>query len=452
MSALPEREPEARIQAVHALPDPPAEFTPGTLIAGRYQVHDVIGRGGMATVYRGHDERLKRDVAIKVRHSLPSQPAPPMQEEQISSQLIHSNIVSIFDAGQIPDDEPGSGSTFIVMQYIQGTTAHDIAPVSWRRALDMMKQVAAGLAAAHARGFVHCDVTPGNVLIDRTGRVLLADFGIAVEAESEAEDFVHGSPSYIAPERVHGAKADARMDVFGLGGVFAFLLTAKHPRSGAPLELPERCPEAVREIIVRARAQDPVARYADASEFLEALESAPDVISRNADVDSYSDANAVTTHVPVERDYLVDAEKTMRADTVVAVVPHEPALSPGHSPDRTQLDRDRSERRSVFRARAILGVVLALILGVLIVDTTFNESAPAALGSPDAMAMVEMPDVSGMTFADAVEVLSESGIVVSRVDVVYGPGPLNEVVAQSPAVGQVLDGSETVTLVVRTGR
>ncbi|HUG14946.1 MAG TPA: protein kinase [Thermomicrobiales bacterium] len=447
MSALPDRERASHVPVVHALPDPPGHLPPGTRIAGRYRVDDVIGRGGMATVYRGHDELLLRDVAIKVRASQPGQPAPPLQEEQISSRLHHSNIVSIFDAGQIPEDEPGGGSAFIVMEHVYGTTALDIAPAHWAEALDIVRQVASGLSAAHELGFVHCDVTPGNVLIDRNGRALLADFGVAVEADSEAEDYVHGSPSYLAPERVQGANATARVDVYGLGGVFAYLLTGKHPQSDIPLELPDSCPEAVREIIHRARSRNPNDRYADARRLAAALDEAPELISVGDGSRAQLDADAITRHVPVARE-----AAPAPAGAIIREEPSGRDASPDPVIETARPVPERAHGRSVVRAAALVAIALAVVLGLVIANATFTGTTPSTIDPPGANAAVEMPDVSGMTFAAAIEQLSEREIGVSRVDVVYGPGPLNQVVAQEPPAGQQLTGEEVVTLVVRTGR
>ena len=222
MSAMP----EVRHMTIAAVPsptdDPVTEIEPGSLIAGRYRLDEIIGRGGMATVFRGHDERLARDVAVKVCAPCDGQ-LPPMREERVSSALIHNHVVSIFDGGDIPQGEPGAGCSYIVMEYVHGTTAQEIAPVPWQRAVELVRQAADGVAAAHAHGIVHCDVKPSNLLIDDQGRVLVADFGVAAEAESEVGDYVHGSPAYIAPERLHGDRPTPRVDVFGLGGVLAFL-------------------------------------------------------------------------------------------------------------------------------------------------------------------------------------------------------------------------------------
>lgn len=455
MSALSDREHEARRPALRALPDLPKPLPAGTLIAGRYRIDEVLGRGGMATVYRGHDERLRRDVAVKVCHARQDLPAPPLQEEHVSSRLIHNNIVSIFDAGHVPDGEPAAGSAFIVMEYVKGTTAHDIAPVSWRQAIDIVSQAAVGLSAAHALGFVHCDVTPSNVLIDESGRVLLADFGVAVEANSAADDIVHGSPSYIAPERIEGANADARVDVYGLGGVLAYLLTARHPHPDEPVAFPPNCPQAVRDIVVTARARRPDERYANARELEEALSDAPSLITSGDGRYVHVTADAVTQHVPVQPEpaptvwkpvhRLPDAGDALASDGDIVEEQPEPGAATGVPA--------RWWRSGQARTRAIAALLaLVVLVGLVAVEAMSTDSAPVTSGPPGIATVVEMPAVDGMQFADAIEQLAQQGITVTRVDVIYGPGPLNQVVAQEPASGQVLEAGQDVTLVVRTGR
>ena|GEM_PF-5921623 len=240
----------------------------GTLIANRYRLASVIGRGGTATVWRAHDERLGRDVALKISRRPLAHVPLPNGEERFSGALTHPNVVSIFDAGEI--EPPSPVGSFVVMEYIDGPTALQIAPVHWQQAVDIIVQAADGLAALHDHGIVHCDVKPGNLLIDRRGRVLVADLGIATEIDGEIGEYVHGSPAYLAPERLRGECASPRVDVYGLGGVLAHLITGKRPDDG-PVTLPLNCPAPLAEVIGRSRSQAAADRYADAHEFREAV-------------------------------------------------------------------------------------------------------------------------------------------------------------------------------------
>jgi serine/threonine-protein kinase len=217
MSAMIEHASDQTLQL--PLADAPREPAPGDLLAGRYRVLAPIADGGMARVFRARDERLRRDVALKIQRA--GAASAPMREERAASAVFHPHVVAVFDGGQLPDGEPGAGAAFIVMEYVPGPTACDIAPLDCARAINIVCQAAEGLAAAHAAGVIHNDIKPSNILLGANGQAKLADFGAAAIAQTEVGDYVHGSPAYIAPERLRGARPDPRQDVYGLGGVLA---------------------------------------------------------------------------------------------------------------------------------------------------------------------------------------------------------------------------------------
>ena len=431
----------------------------GDVIAGRYRLDEIIGQGGMATVWRGHDERLGRDVAIKVCPPTDAVMPLPVREERLSSTLLHPNVVSIFDAGDIADGEPGAGSAFIVMEFVSGTTAHQLAPVGWREAVRIVRQAADGLAAAHERGIVHCDVKPGNLLIDQRGRVLVADFGIAMPSESEIGEFVHGSPAYLAPERLVGAPADPRADVYGLGGVLAFLITGHRPAEDL-VSLPLNCPSQIARVIERSRAPNPLERYADAREFQAALDRAAGTEVNRRDVDtvitersshSQPRATAATSRRVISHPMRVQPTPArQRAQQTAAMSPSPMQIArPGTSTrSRPPAYRPASRRhRGTVFVACIAGLLLLLLAGLVLRQIISIET----VSSPPAAAAIDMPNVQGVTFVAAIESLSERGLIVERVDVIYGPGPINQVVAQNPAPGATIDDDDPVTLVVRTG-
>jgi len=410
------------------------ELRPGDRIARRYRLQEVIGRGGMATVYRARDERLQRAVAVKVSHWAEELPAPPLREELVASALIHPNIVAIFDGGEIPAGEPGAGACFIVMEYVPGTTASARAPLPWRQVVDIVAQTCDGLAAAHARGIVHCDVKPGNILIDESGRVRVVDFGVAATMESAPADYVHGSPAYIAPERQRGARPDPRMDVFGLGGLLAFLLTGQHlDRDQAAFTLPPSCPRDMAAVIARARSHDPARRYPDAAAFKEAVLATSDPAqARQAVPSTVAHARLVPT-APADA-------RVIRART-------QSTRAAGRRTPLAGLMRSR-----VWRSPAVMlvaAVVLALLLGGALLLPRLLDGKP---GTAPVAAAVAMPDVRDQSFGAALEGLAQQGLHVERVDVVYGPGPLNQVVAQEPEPGTAMHAGDEVVLIVRTGR
>ncbi len=448
------------------------ELTPGILLVGRYRLDEVVGHGGMATVWRGHDERLGRDVAIKV--CLPASPEipRPIPEERLSSALLHPNIVSIFDAGTISSDSAPAGTSFIVMEFVDGTTAHDIAPVPWRRAVSIVRQAAEGLAAAHERGIVHCDVKPGNILLDQRGRVLVADFGIAVPVESDCGDYVHGSPAYVAPERLTGAPADPRVDVYGLGGVLLFLISGKRPSDGG-ISLPSDCPDELVDVIARARANDARERYIDARAFHFALERLDHVSKSEPESASAATARILRDAPSATEDsqppIAIRVQRTQNHRNPVRPVRRRhsiqetaamPSIS-GRSQRIVQPVSSVVQRRTAFRPHqgwSPPSVVVASIVGILLllaVVMTLREivvSNNVNPGTAAASAAFTMPDVQGMTFAAAIDSLSQQGIVVDRVEIVYGPGPTNQVVAQDPPFGAEVSDDQSMTLVVRTDR
>jgi serine/threonine-protein kinase len=428
-------------------------LTPGSIVGGRYRLDAVIGQGGMATVWRGHDERLDRTVAVKIAVPAAGDHAHGYREERVSSALQHPNIVSIFDAGEIPEGQPGGGSAFIVLEFVEGTTAQSVAPLPWREAVRIVSQAAEGLAAAHERGIVHCDVKPGNLLIDRSGRVLVADFGVAAPAESEVGDFVHGSPAYIAPERLRGEPPDPRADVYGLGGVLAYLLTGRRPDDGRRIQPWAGCPRWLDEVVMRARAEDPAVRHADAREFRLALEQAEREIGSPHDADSSAprtiriDRRAIQASAPDLPRRVISRPASARTGPANGRLVPRRAGALTTSRDRGFRPQSRAGSLAVAFGLAVVITALATLLVRDVITV-----APAEPGMEPAIAAAQMPDLEGVNFAAAIDALTERGLIVERVEVVYGPGPLNQVVAQAPEPGANVDSEDEITLVVRTGR
>ena len=204
-------------------------------LAGRYNVRAVLGEGGMGTVYLGHDDTLQRDVAIKVIRAdhLGGRAARErfLQEARVVAALRHPNIVSVFAAGE------AEGILWFAMEYVDGESLRELitrtGPVPVARALDMVSDLAGALEAAHRRDVVHRDVKPENILVEReTGRVLLADFGVAralaQPSQHTGTGFIVGSPRYMSPEQIDGVGTlDGRSDLYSLALVGYELVTGK---------------------------------------------------------------------------------------------------------------------------------------------------------------------------------------------------------------------------------
>ncbi|NNF56601.1 MAG: protein kinase [Rhodothermaceae bacterium] len=279
-----------------ARPDAPAGADPYGLsgqTVSHYAVQDVLGGGGMGVVYRAEDTRLRRTVALKFLPPLLSRDAHAkerfMAEAQAASALDHPNICTVHEIG-----ETDSGQLFIAMAYYPGETLRarlKRGPVPVAEATDLAVQVARGLAKAHAKGIVHRDVKPANVMITPEGRAKLVDFGVAKMADTlltQAGTTV-GTIAYMSPEQTRGEAVDARTDLWALGVVLYEALTGERPFRGAYdqavvfsilHEDPEpvtavnpSVPPALDPVIGRCLQKDPARRYSDASALLADLEA-----------------------------------------------------------------------------------------------------------------------------------------------------------------------------------
>ena len=269
----------------------PVNTAEGTLLAGRYRIIERLGSGGMAAVYLAQDERLDRRVAVKRMHAGRGDDMDARRferEAKIGASLSHPNLVSIFDPLQ--DDE----SVLIVMEYVDGETLGDLLArgrVEPERAVEIVRAVADALDHAHASGIVHRDITPGNVLLGSDGAVKLADLGIAKAVERTditGTGTVLGTPAYMAPEQLEGAKLGPSVDVYALATMAFEMLTGRKARRGRTAveiahqvvnetppdahEIEPAVPPAVADAIRAGMAIDPSGRPRSATAFAERLE------------------------------------------------------------------------------------------------------------------------------------------------------------------------------------
>jgi len=263
------------------------------VIGGRYELEELVGSGGMSSVYKAHDTLLERHVALKVLHEHRTDDEFVerfRREARAVAQLSHPNIVTVIDRGE---DE---GRQFIVFEYIDGKTLKDCLdeqgrmPV--RRALELAIEVAHALAFAHDHGLVHRDVKPQNVLLNGDGAAKVTDFGIARSLEVQGvtqSGTVLGTSSYIAPEQASGHAVEPATDVYSLGVVLFELLTGRVPFTGesfvsvamqhvaepppSVLDLRPEVPLRVANAVDRALAKSPGDRFASMHDFADELEA-----------------------------------------------------------------------------------------------------------------------------------------------------------------------------------
>jgi eukaryotic-like serine/threonine-protein kinase len=266
----------------------------GDVIAGRYELLELVGTGGMSSVWRSHDRLLDRVVAIKILHEQFTADAEYVErfrrEARAVAQLSHPNIVTVIDRGE---DE---GRQFIVFEYIEGENLKGAieraGQLPVRDALTLTLQMARALAFAHARGLVHRDVKPQNVLLTEDGRAKMTDFGIARSVDVDGVTVtgtVLGTSEYIAPEQAQGRRVDALTDVYSLGVVLYELLTGTVPFRGEnfvaialrhvnepPPSVLERRPDVpprVATAVERAMAKRPEERFQSMGELASELET-----------------------------------------------------------------------------------------------------------------------------------------------------------------------------------
>jgi len=271
----------------------------GARFAGRYDILDLLGSGGMGVVYRAFDREVGETVAIKaLRPELEFDPTMLerfKQELRLARRITHRNVVRTYDLGE------ADGVYFITMEYVRGTTVatliHDAGRLAVPATLTIGKQVCRALEVAHEEGIVHRDIKPQNLLVDPGGFLKVMDFGIARLAERRADatqgltgvGVVIGTPRYMAPEQLFGEPVDARTDLYATGAVLFECLTgrpvfeapslpallARHvqDRPPDPSALNSEVPESLSRVVLRALARRPEERWASASELLHALES-----------------------------------------------------------------------------------------------------------------------------------------------------------------------------------
>ena len=263
------------------------------LIANRYRLGEIIGRGGMATIYRAHDTRLGRDVALKLLRpeiSADRDLADRFRREALAATVLrHQNIVACVDTGSDP------AGPFLVMDLIEG---EDLAarltrtgPLPATEVARIGLDIARALGVAHIRGIVHRDVKPSNILLARDGRAMITDFGIArlaADAEAALPGTTLGSVQYFSPEQAQGLTTTPASDVYGLGLVMFEALTGRRPWSGetpgqiavarvgarapSPRDSRPDVPIPLDGVVTRALAADPADRYPSGSAMAIALE------------------------------------------------------------------------------------------------------------------------------------------------------------------------------------
>lgn len=400
-------------------PSSAAPLSTDRLLAGRYRLIERIDRGGTAEVWRGRDERLDRDVAVKI---LGAEADPAFRERftmeaRRAAAVSHPHIVTVFDEGQDGSD------AFIVMEEVRGKSLRDI--VAERGALPaaevatLIRQLAGALDATHRAGLVHLDVKPANVIVDDSGNAKLTDFGIARAARDSEERELVGTARYIAPERLEGRPVTERADVYGLALVAYELLTGQPAFLGAENEdllrdrlergaprlrsVDKALSETADAVVAKGLAREPERRFPTAGAFALALSDA---------------VNDPVTRVLRPIIATTAARRWPRVDSLLA-----------------------------------LGLVLAILVGVVYFFAKFPAVTigTTASGAPSATVAAGVPRVVGVKLDEAIRTLQGAGFNV-RWDVASSQGPACQVVSQDPSAGAQAARGTYVSVLYASGK
>ncbi|GAA3821556.1 Stk1 family PASTA domain-containing Ser/Thr kinase [Nocardioides panacisoli] len=426
----------------------------GSTVGGRYQLGELLGRGGMAEVRKGVDTRLGRVVAVKrLRTDLASDAtfqARFRREAQSSASLNHPAIVAVYDTGEEPtDDGSGVAQPYIVMEYVAGRTLRDILregrKILPERALEITSGVLSALDYSHRAGIIHRDIKPGNVMLTPSGDVKVMDFGIARAMSDAASSMtqtaaVVGTAQYLSPEQARGETVDSRSDVYSAGCLLYELLTGRPPFVGDS-------PVAVAYQHVREPAVPPSHHDADLTPEIDAIVMKS--LAKRVE-DRYQSAAAMRT----------DIERYLAGRPVQAVIPPPPP-DPGPPTTATQVvptpgpgvvdtnPRGRAVSDDEPRSRAWLWVLIGLLVIALLAAAFW--AWPKLFPSAPSEALV--PDVIGLDRQAAREKLAAEGFDVDdRLAACSDKYAEDHVTEQDPTGDEsAVPESTTVKLTLSTG-
>ncbi|MFI3307483.1 MAG: Stk1 family PASTA domain-containing Ser/Thr kinase [Mycoplasmatota bacterium] len=418
----------------------------GSKINDRYQIVKMIGEGGMANVYLAYDTILDRNVAIKVlRGDLAEDEkfVRRFQREAISSSLLnHPNIVEMYDVGE--DD----GKYYIVMEFIEGKTLKSLVKrrgkLTVPEVVDVMTQLASGIACAHDSYIIHRDIKPQNIMIYDNGRVKITDFGIATAINSNEltqTNSVMGSVYYLPPEQANGSGATIKSDIYSLGILMYELLIGKLPFKGEnaveiaikqmrdPIpsvkNIDETIPQSIENIVLKCCAKNPKNRYNSIEEMQIDINMALDEDKKNID-----------KHIYIYPEQDLDETKKIELT-------------------RSEKSKNKKIEEPEEKSKSEKGINILLIVSITVACLIAMAMCFVLIVYPQVKEVeeVKIPDVSDMSEQEAIKSLEDLGLSVS-LENSYDSSTLIEeglVIGTSPSATKTVKVGQEVTLIISTG-
>jgi eukaryotic-like serine/threonine-protein kinase len=423
----------------------------GHVFATRYLLERKLGAGGMADVWLAEDQELGRRVAVKILHGKYANDEQFVErfrrEATHAAGLSHPNIVSIFDRGV------AEGSYYIVMEYVEGRTLKELivtrGPCPVPVAVSYTRQILAAVRYAHRNGIIHRDVKPHNVIVDREGRVKVADFGIARAGASEMTEAgsIVGTAQYLSPEQARGAPVEESSDLYSTGVVLYEILTGAVPFTGetpveiamkhlsqppvAPSTLRAEIPHDLDLVVLRALAKEPAERYRTAEDMDRDLE----LVARGEAVGRDTETAAT----------MVLAGAGTAVTMAAPQAPPRPRVATYGGAERYRAyDAPVSRRRSWWPWLIALAIAVAAAIGGYVLYTSLqkqlDDAQPIAVG-----------DYQGLLEPKAVDLIVENGFEPNVRRLPNADTPKQTVYEQNPSPGTKLSKGSLVTILVSTG-
>ena len=418
------------------------------ILAGRYELNERVGEGGMAVVFKATDILLGRNVAVKILR--PEYTKDMMfiesfrKESQLAASIVDPNIVNVYDVGK-------EGNVYyIVMELVEGEPLSEIikreAPLDPKRAASITRQIAMALSTAHKHNLIHRDVKPHNVLISEGDVAKISDFGIAIKAtpenadSAEKKESVMGSIHYFSPEQARGAYVDERSDIYSLGIVLYEMLTGMVPFDGEtpvevalkhmnePMTPPSRLnpsiPQDLEDIVMKATAKLQTSRYSSADEMI-------------------TDLNFVKYSRP--SDYSLTLAKKPKNPSDLD--PEHPNETPEERKARLKAERAAKKRRENLKKLGLAALVLVISAALIIGINSYAEKIRRQRED----ANIKAPYVVGMTFNEAEKYLKGMGLGIAVEMELSSDKPVGTILSQNPLENKPIKIGQTIKVNISRG-